>query len=293
MKVIKTKSYKLNKEVEDFVSESMNIKDCEIKPVKILCDDSELLKILKTKAKNRKGFHLGVNDIDIGHLFCKIEGVFSEDLFNSVRYKSNFFTFDNLIKYEVVNESLLPENILLNEGSGTRLSVKECINLDNDILNNYPVNVRKNYLKAINRVLNRIDNLKREVKLTSKEIIYFYLNDCGNILKILNSYDLVGDVPLLVVSKDLESANSKDFSDKILLALLLADELAFDVVVFSEKDLVNIENFLTDGYLVFEDAVLGVKEGLIQKAYGPFGYIMVFILFVLFYYIYLVYKTLY
>lgn len=39
-----------------------------------------------------------------------------------------------------------------------------------------------------------------------------------------------------------------------------------------------------------EDAVLGVKDGLIQKAYGTFGYIMVFILF---YYIYLIYKTLY
>lgn len=287
MKIIKTKAYKLNKEVEDFVSESMNIKDCEIKPVKILCDDTEFLKILKTKAKNRKGFHLGVNDIDIGHLFCKMEGVFSKDLFQSVRYKSNFFTFDNLIKYEDVNGGLLPKNILLNDGFGIRINVKRCINLDNDILNNYPVNVRRNYLKAINRVLNRLDNLNRAVKLTSKEIIYFYLNDCGNILKILNSYDLVEDVPLLVVSKDLESTNPKDFSERVLLALLLADELAFDIIVFSEKGLINIENFLKDGYLVFEDAVLKVKEGLVQKIWGFFGYTSVFVLVVLFFQIYL------
>ncbi len=231
---------------ENHVYRAWQLIDYKIDPLRLKVTDSEIVNYLQVDAFVRPGFTVTVDTATLPHLFVKIDGYYSgvvESLKQIHEVKPEKVTM--IDKVELVNKKPITTFLKTKPtwyddeaGINIDLALKENFN---SLLKLKP-SYRENYLEAINRVIEKVNNGAMLVKKpTSRVILETLIYNNSAVVEMYHDYDYQYMVPKFMV----KIAAGKSVNVYAVLRMMLMNELGFDVVVLDELGYSTIENILS------------------------------------------------
>lgn len=252
MKTLNTAAKNAENEVYSLLSAENHIYrpwqliDHNIQPLRLQVTKEEITSYLQVDAFVRPGFLIEHNTVDVPHLFVKIDGDYPElmkSLKKIQKIKPEKVTFiDNvlLINKKPITSFFTTKPDWYDDEQG--IDIDKAMEETIDSLMLLKPQYRKNYLKAVDRVIKSVSKGSILIKNpTSRVILETLIYNNRKVVEMFHDFDYQYMVPKLVINIDSE----KMVSIYAVLRMMLMSELGFDVIVMEKEGYSSLENILS------------------------------------------------
>lgn len=252
MKVYQTVTKEADLELDELLGKENRIykpkqlNELDINTIRLSTTSDELALYLYESAYIRPEFKVEGNVVQIPCFFVKIEGDVNRYLESAKDFASKHNKLASVTTgYHMLERrgvlTGLPKEMI----SGGRVNVEEGMNVEK--LSFLKPEKRKNYLNAVNKVLEWIDMgivERPENTESNEELIEIFLNNNQKIVEMFHEYDYQETPPKYIINV----AQRRKPNVLAVYRMLLMHALGFDIVIASDKGYSGIENYLKPVY---------------------------------------------
>ncbi len=232
---------------ESRIYKPWQLENHDLEPIRLLTTVDEMLMLTYASAYVRPHFEVSETTVVIPSFFCKLNGAVEGFVLDA---KSKSKQMPSLIAYYQGFQKISrkPKTSYLNKkpkwfNDDTGINIKEALNANIDSIKMLKPAYQKQYLLAINRVLQMMKTGGYVgTHPGNRLILETLLYNCRPIVSMLHAYDYQYTVPKFIVHDD-HKRRPNEFA---AIRLLFMHALSFDVFVLSDGAYSSIENFYAD-----------------------------------------------
>ncbi len=233
---------------ENRVYHAWQLENHLLTPIRIEGTVEDVLLLAKSKTYTRPQFLIKENTVIVPNLFVKLNGDvkgFYLDMKQLGAAHGDIVTIYSSFKKMATaprKRPLVSKPSWFDDDAGIDVEAALAIGIAN-LRFLRPV-YQRNYLMAINRVLERLESADYLAeKPTKREVLETLLFNSNKIIRMFHKFDYQYINPKFVVKEEGYSINSY-----AVVRLMMMDALGFDIFVLSEQAYASVENFLTEDY---------------------------------------------